>query len=90
MAFELKEEGFRLKDVLKQVDIPEATYHYHINQMNNEDPNQEWKELISALFHKHEGRYGISKRPTLDFVLAPLDQAIKIIKLKTKLIAKSQ
>lgn len=58
MAFELKEEGFRLKDVLKQVDIPEATYHYHINQMNNEDPNQEWKELISALFHKHEGRYG--------------------------------
>lgn len=58
MAFELKEEGFRLKDVLKQVDIPEATYHYHINQINNEDPNQEWKELISALFHKHEGRYG--------------------------------
>ena len=58
MAFELKEEGFRLKDVLKRVDIPEATYHYHINQMNNEDPNQEWKALISALFHKHEGRYG--------------------------------
>jgi putative transposase len=58
LAFELKEEGFRLKDVLKQVDIPEATYHYHIKQMNNEDPNQEWKELISALFHKHEGRYG--------------------------------
>lgn len=58
MAFELKEEGFRLKDVLKQVDIPEATYHYHIHHMNNEDPNQEWKKLISALFHKHEGRYG--------------------------------
>lgn len=58
MAFELKEEGFRLKDVIKKVDIPEATYHYHIKKLNNEDSNQEWKELISALFHKHEGRYG--------------------------------
>ncbi|WP_427137165.1 IS3 family transposase [Psychrobacillus psychrodurans] len=58
MAFELKQEGFRLKDVLKIVEIPEATYHYHINQMNNEDSDQEWKTLISALFEKHEGRYG--------------------------------
>ncbi|SEN93501.1 Transposase InsO and inactivated derivatives [Paenisporosarcina quisquiliarum] len=58
MAFELKEEGFRLKDVLKQVAIPEATYHYHINQMNNGEPDQEWKTLILALFEKHEGRYG--------------------------------
>jgi len=58
LAFELKEEGFRLKDILKQVDIPEATYHYHINQMNNEDPDQAWKTLIIALFEKHEGRYG--------------------------------
>ena len=47
LAFELKEEGFRLKDVLKRVDIPEATYHYHINQLKNEDPDQEWKALIS-------------------------------------------
>lgn len=58
MAFELKEEGFRLKDVLKIIEIPEATYHYHIQQLKNEDPNQEWKTLISALFEKHEGRYG--------------------------------
>lgn len=58
MAIELKEEGFRLKDVLKQVDIPEATYHYHINQMNNADPDQAWNMLILALFEKHEGRYG--------------------------------
>jgi putative transposase len=58
LAFELKEEGFRLKDVLKIVEIPEATYHYHIKQMNNEDSDQEWKTLILALFEKHEGRYG--------------------------------
>lgn len=58
MAFELKVEGFRLKDVLEIVMIPEATYHYHINQLNNEDSDQEWKILILALFEKHEGRYG--------------------------------
>lgn len=58
MAFELKEEGFRLKDVLKIVKIPEATYHYHIHQMEKEDPDKEWKELIYAIFQKHKGRYG--------------------------------
>ncbi|MBR7794469.1 MAG: hypothetical protein ACQEWU_00540 [Bacillota bacterium] len=30
MAFELKEEGFRLKDIFPIVGIPEATYHYHV------------------------------------------------------------
>ncbi len=58
IAFELKEEGFRLKDIFKQVDIPEATYHYHIKQMKNEDPDQEWKTLILETFEQHEGRYG--------------------------------
>lgn len=58
MAFGLKEEGFRLIDVFKIVDIPEATYHYHIQQFKQEDPDKEWKELISNLFEKHEGRYG--------------------------------
>lgn len=45
-------------DVLKIVDMPEATYHYHIQQSKQEDPDKEWKELISSLFEKHEGRYG--------------------------------
>ncbi|MGE7989439.1 IS3 family transposase, partial [Lysinibacillus fusiformis] len=58
MAFELKEEGFRLKDIFKQVDIPEATYHYHIKQMKNEDPDQAWKTLILEIFEQHEARYG--------------------------------
>lgn len=38
--------------------IPEATYHYHIKQLNKEDPDKEWKDLITELFHKHEGKYG--------------------------------
>ena len=45
-------------DVLKIVDMPEATYHYHIQQSKQENPDKEWKELISSLFKKHEGRYG--------------------------------
>ncbi|MFJ8520442.1 hypothetical protein [Lysinibacillus xylanilyticus] len=39
-----------MKDVLRIVEIPEATYHYHIQQLKNEDPNQEWKTLVLALF----------------------------------------
>ena len=58
MAFELKGEGFKLKDVLEVVKIPEATYHYHIKRLQEEDPNQNLKEVIMELFQKHEGKYG--------------------------------
>ena len=58
MAFQLSEEGFRLKDVLKIADLPEATYHYHRQRFDSEDPDREWKTLIRALFEKHKGRYG--------------------------------
>lgn len=44
--------------MLKIVDLPEATYHYHRQRFDSEDPDQEWKTLIRALFEKHEGRYG--------------------------------
>ncbi|MGN7285139.1 IS3 family transposase [Shouchella rhizosphaerae] len=58
MAFELKEEGFKLKEVLVKVGIPEATYDYQIKQLEKADPNKEWKELITRLFEHHERRYG--------------------------------
>lgn len=58
MAFELQKEGFRLTDVLEIVNLPEATYHYHRQRFDSEDPDLEWKTLIGALFEKHEGRYG--------------------------------
>ena len=61
MAFELKEEGFRLKDIFLVVGIPEATYHYHIKNLRKEDPDKELKELITHLFKKfHEG-YGYKR-----------------------------
>ncbi|WP_179886298.1 IS3 family transposase [Bacillus sp. es.036] len=43
---------------MRRVAIPEATYHYQVTQLKNEDPNKEWKEVIKELFHKHEGKYG--------------------------------
>lgn len=58
MAFELKKEGFKLKDVLSIVQIPESTYHYQINQLVKADPDQTLKEKIIKLFEKHKGRYG--------------------------------
>lgn len=44
--------------MLKIVDLPEATYHYHRQRFDSEDPDREWKTVIRALFEKHEGRYG--------------------------------
>jgi len=38
--------------------ILEATYHYNIKQMHQEDQDQDWKRLILEAFKKHKGRYG--------------------------------
>ncbi|MEK5230190.1 hypothetical protein MHB42_00065 [Lysinibacillus sp. FSL K6-0232] len=40
ITFEHKAERFRLKGVFQQVDIPEATYHYHMKQLQLDNPNQ--------------------------------------------------
>lgn len=61
MAFELKEEGFRLKDILFVVGIPEATYHYHVKNFGKEDPDTELKETIKDLFKKFHERYGYKR-----------------------------
>ncbi|MGM0939597.1 MAG: hypothetical protein ACQEWU_01320 [Bacillota bacterium] len=50
MAFELKEEGFRLKDIFPIVGIPEATYHYHVKNFGREDSDTILKEIIADLF----------------------------------------
>ena len=61
MAFELKEEGYRLKDIFLVVGIPEATYHYHVKNFGKEDPESELKELITDLFMKFHERYGYKR-----------------------------
>ncbi len=44
--------------MLKIVGIPESTYHYQIKHLKREDPDKEWKKLITKLFYKHKKRYG--------------------------------
>ncbi|WP_456272138.1 IS3 family transposase [Bacillus sp. AK031] len=61
MAFELKEEGFRLKNILFVVGIPEATYHYHAKNFGKEDPDTELKETITTLFNVFHERFGYKR-----------------------------
>ncbi|MGJ9386217.1 IS3 family transposase [Salipaludibacillus sp. CF4.18] len=61
MAFELKEEGFRLKDIFIVVGIPEATYHYHVKNFGQEDSDTELKKLITSLFKQFHERYGYKR-----------------------------
>ena len=61
MAFELKEEGFRLKDIFLVVGIPEATYHYHVKNFGKEDPDTEIKDLIIYFFKGFHERYGYKR-----------------------------
>ena len=64
MAFELKQEGFRLKDILIVVGIPEATYHYHVKRFGKEDSETELKELITEQFYLFKERYGYKRITT--------------------------
>ena len=61
MAFELKEEGYRLKDIFLVVGIPEATYHYHVKNFRKESLDMKLKELITHLFKKFHERYGYKR-----------------------------
>src|SRR5699024_2102650 len=61
VAFQLQKEGFRLKDVLVTVDIPEATYHYHVKNLNQEDKDINLKSSIANLFKKIHERYGYKR-----------------------------
>lgn len=64
MAFELKQEGFRLKDIFLVVGIPEATYHYHVQRFGKEDSETELKNLIKEQFYLFKERYGYKRITT--------------------------
>jgi len=61
LAFELKEEGYKLKNVLIVVGIPEATYHYHVKQLNSKDQDKSIKNKIKELFYQFKERYGYKR-----------------------------
>ncbi|MEI2356270.1 IS3 family transposase [Mesobacillus zeae] len=47
-----------MKDVLQVVGIPESCYHYHINRLQADNPNQEIEEKIQSIFKENNGNYG--------------------------------
>lgn len=64
MACELKQEGFKLKDILLIVEIPEATYHYHGKQFGKMDSDERLKEQVKRLFFEFKERYGYKRLTT--------------------------
>ncbi len=40
------------------MNLPEATYHYHIKKMKEENPDQELEVCIQAIFEENNGNYG--------------------------------
>ncbi|MBT2732260.1 IS3 family transposase [Carnobacterium sp. ISL-102] len=61
MAHKLKKEGFKLKDILVVVGIPEATYHYHMKLLKKADNNQPLKEQIEHFFFEFKEWYGYKR-----------------------------
>ena len=49
---------FKLVDILKVTNFPKSTYHYWVNKMKQDHPDQELEELILTLFKEHDGNYG--------------------------------
>jgi len=50
-----------LKDVLIVVGIPEATYHYHVKQLNREDQDKSIKNKVKELFYQFKERFGYKR-----------------------------
>lgn len=42
-----------------------STFYYHLKNRDKEDKYKEEKAMITAIFHKHKGRYGY-RRITMD------------------------
>lgn len=61
MAFQLQKEGFRLKDILVTVGIPEATYHYQVKTFGKVDKDKDLKVLITNLYKQFYERYGYKR-----------------------------
>lgn len=40
------------------IGLAESTYHYHAKRMNQEDPDKEWKSLITDIFFDKKERVG--------------------------------
>ncbi|TWT27587.1 IS3 family transposase [Planomicrobium sp. CPCC 101110] len=57
VIYELRHD-FKVVDLIKVAALPRSTYYYWIKHQERPDKYKEAKELISAIFHAHKGRYG--------------------------------
>ncbi|WP_317327178.1 IS3 family transposase [Turicibacter sanguinis] len=50
--------NFKLVDILKVTQFPKSTYHYWVNRMKQENPNQDLEEIILTTFNENNENYG--------------------------------
>lgn len=59
---ELREQGYRLKDLLNGLQMARSTYYYEISKIDAVDlRNAELTKEIKAIFAHHRGRYGVRR-----------------------------
>ena len=51
-------QKYSLTALLALANIPRSTYYYYLKQTNKPDKYKEIKELIIAIYHENQGRYG--------------------------------
>ncbi|MDY2927360.1 IS3 family transposase [Anaerococcus sp.] len=62
MVKELKEKGYKLKYLLKAMDIPRSTYYFEINKVDKVSTrNNNITDKIIEIFDYHKGRYGVRR-----------------------------
>lgn len=47
-----------MNELLELVQLPRSTYYYHAQRKETEDKYASVKEVMTAIHHKHHGRYG--------------------------------
>lgn len=63
MIEKLRQE-FKLELLLEIANLPRATYYYHARRAKQPDKYAAEKEMITAIFHEHRGRYGYRRITT--------------------------
>ncbi len=59
---ELRDEGYRLKHLLKGINMPKSTYYYEISKVDSVGlRNAELTEEIKKIFIQNKGRYGVRR-----------------------------
>ncbi len=44
--------------LLKIAEMPRSTYYHYVKQMKKPDKYETIKEVITAIYHENQGRYG--------------------------------